>query len=88
MDNFIVINLNMFSNRSQVFIVSAENGMVKQGEYTVEQLPTIVTQLAHESNTYNIKISGNSNYSKLVIYGIEMTEMTKYNENKIQIEVI
>ena len=88
MDNFIIINLNMFSNNSQVFMVSAEKGMVKQGDYTIEQLPAIITQLAHESNVYNVKISGNNNYSKLITYGVEMAEMIKYNENKIQIEVI
>jgi hypothetical protein len=36
MDNFIIINLNMFSNNSQVFMVSAEKGMIKQGDYTIE----------------------------------------------------
>jgi 6-phosphogluconate dehydrogenase (decarboxylating) len=47
-----------------------------------------LAQLAHESQTYSIKIAGSGKYAQLIEYGIETAEMAKYNENKIEIEVI
>ena len=36
----------------------------------------------------SIKIAGSGKYAQLIEYGIETAEMAKYNENKIEIEVI
>ena len=88
MDKYIIINMNMFARENQVFIVSPNEDMKQVGAYTIEQLPEIITSLAHDNDIYNIKIAGGTKYSQLVEYGIETTEMTKYNERKIKVEVI
>lgn len=88
MDKYIVINLNMFARENQVFIVAPNEDMVQVGAYTIEDLPKIVTDLAHSSDIYNVKIAGGTKYSQLVEFGIETTEMTKYNERKIKVEVM
>lgn len=88
MDKYIIININMFARENQVFIVAPEEDMMQVGAYTIEQLPEIISNLAHESEIYHVKIAGGTKYGQLVEYGIETTEMTKYNERKIKVEVI
>jgi hypothetical protein len=78
----------MFARENQVFIVAPNEDMVQVGAYTIEDLPKIVTDLAHSSDIYNVKIAGGTKYSQLVEFGIETTEMTKYNERKIKVEVM
>lgn len=87
-DKYIIINLNMFAKENQVFIVAPNEDIANQGSYSIEQLPNILVELAHNSNIYNIKIAGNSKYAQLVEFGIEQAEMVKYSERKIKIEVI
>ena len=53
MDKYIIINLNMFARENQVFIVAPNEDMVQVGAYTIEDLPKIVTDLAHSSDIYN-----------------------------------
>lgn len=88
MDKYIIINLNMFAAENQVFIVAPNEDMAQHGAYTIEQLPAIIAELAHQTDIYHVKIAGNSKYAKLVEYGIETTEMSKYSERKIEVEVI
>lgn len=88
MDKYIIINMNMFARENQVFIVSPNEDMMQVGAYTIEQLPEIVTTLAHESDIYNVKITGSGKYGQLVEFGIGTNEMLKYNERKIKVEVI
>lgn len=88
MDKYIIINLNMFAVGNQVFIVAPDEEMKLIGAYTIEQLPEAITQLAHENKIYSVKIAGGSKYAQLVEYGIETSEMIKYNERKIKVEVI
>ena len=88
MDKYIIINVNMFARENQVFIVSPNEDMMQVGAYTIEQLPEIISSLAHENNIYNVKIAGGTKYSQLLEYGIETTENLKYNERKIKVEVI
>ena len=88
MDKYIIINVNMFARGNQVFIVVPNQDMKQIGAYTMEQLPEIVTNLAHENNIYDVKIAGGTKYSQLLEYGIETTEMINYNERKIKVEVI
>lgn len=87
MKKYILINLNMFTKDSQVLLFD-EDGEHNNGSYSIKMLPTIITELAHNSKIYNVKIAGNSKFSQLVEFGIQQKEMTKYNENKIEIEVI
>ena len=88
MDKYIIINLNMFAYNNQVSMIDT-NGEVKViGEYAVEQLPNIIANLAHESEVYKVKIIGGSKYAQLVEFGINTAEMLKYNERKIEVEVI
>ena len=88
MDKYIIINVNMFARENQVFIVAPEEDMTQVGAYTIEQLPEVISNLAHENNIYNVKIAGGTKYSQLLEYGIETTENLKYNERKIKVEVI
>ena len=88
MDKYIIINVNMFARENPVFIVAANEYMYQVGSYTIEQLPEIISQLAHDRDIYNVKIAGGTKYSQLLEYGIETTENLKYNERKIQVEVI
>lgn len=87
MNKFIVVNLNMFSANSRVTLYD-ECGVYEQGKFSIENLPDVVTELAHNSDTYNVKIAGDSKFSQLVEFGIQQKEMTKYSERKIEIEVI
>ena len=88
MDKYIIINVNMFAHENPVFIVATNEDMYQVGSYTIEQLPEIISQLAHDRDIYNVKIAGGTKYSQLLEYGIETTENLKYNERKIQVEVI
>ena len=88
MDKYIIINMNMFARENQVFIVSPNEDMKQVGAYTIEQLPEIITSLAHDTNIYHVKIAGSGKYSQLIEFGIGTNEMLKYNERKIEVEVI
>ena len=88
MDKYIIINVNMFARDSQVFIVSPNEDMVQVGAYSLEELPNIVTDLAHSTDIYSVKIAGGTKFAQLIEFGIETNEMTKYNERKIKVEVI
>lgn len=88
MNKYIVINMNMFARENQVFIVSPDKDIYQVGAYTIEQLPEIISELAHESDIYKVKIAGGAKYSQLIEFGIGQTEMLKYNERKIEVEVI
>ena len=78
----------MFAHENPVFIVAPNEDMYQVGSYTIEQLPEIISQLAHDRDIYNVKIAGGTKYNQLLEYGIETTESLKYNERKIQVEVI
>ena len=78
----------MFARENPVFIVAPNEDMCQVGSYTIEQLPEIISQIAHDRDIYNVKIAGGTKYSQLLEYGIETTENLKYNERKIQVEVI
>ena len=89
MDKYILINLNMFAVNNQVLVINGSNADTSEiGAYSIEQLPDVIAELAHETGIYKIKIAGNSKFAELVNYGITTKEMFKYNENKIEIEVI
>ena len=88
MDKYIIINVNMFARENQVFIVAPNEDTMQVDAYTIEQLPEIISQLAHESDIYKVKIAGGTKYGQLIEFGIGTSEMTKYNERKIEVEVI
>ena len=88
MDKCIFINVNMFTRNSQVFINYEANNPSFIGNYPLEGLPKVTIDLAHTKEIYNVKISGASKFAQLIEYEINSKEMTKYNENKIKVEVI
>ena len=88
MDKYIIINVNMFARENQVFIIAPNEDMKQIGAYTIEQLPEIISELAHEIDIYDVKIAGGTKYGKLLEYGIETTENLKYNMRKIKVEVM
>ena len=88
MDKYIIINMNMFARENQVFIVSPNEDMVQVGAYTIEELPKIISDLAHSTDIYNVKIAGSDKFSQLIEFGIGAAENLKYNERKIEVEVI
>ena len=87
-DKYIIINVNMFARENQVFIVAPDEDMMQVGAYTIEQLPEVISNLAHESDIYKVKIAGGTKYGQLIEFGIGTSEMLKYNERKIEVEVI
>lgn len=87
MDKYIVANVNMFSRKNQVVIIDSEVLTFDQN-YSLEQLPEIILQLAYENNIYNVKLAGAGKFAQLIEYEINSKEITKYNENKIEVEVI
>ena len=78
----------MFSLESKIMLAAPGAEPIELGSYGIKQIPEAVVALAHEHNAYNVKISGGEKYSQLIEYGIESTEMAKYSENKIKVEVI
>ena len=88
MDKQIIIQLNMFAESHPVYVLSEEEGAESLGSYSVEILPDFITQFAHDSDIYKVKIVGDSKYAPLVEYGIHSLEATKYSKNNIEIEVI
>ena len=88
MDKYIIININMFTLENQVFIVAPGADMTQVGAYTIEQLPDVITNLAYKSDIYKVKIAGGTKYGQLIEFGIGTSEMLKYNERKIEVEVI
>lgn len=88
MDKYIIININMFARQNQVFIVTPGEDMMQVGAYTIEQLPEVISNLAYESDIYKVKIAGGIKYGQLIEFGIGSSEMLKYNERKIEVEVI
>lgn len=87
MDKYVIINMNLFTMNNQVLIIENDN-VNPVGAYTLEELPNVVSTLAHDQNIGLVKIAGAAKYAKLVEYGIETAEMSKYNERKIKIEVM
>ena len=87
MDKYIIVNLNMFAKESKVFVADKKNLNLIE-TYSIEELPDVITALAHKNDIYTVKIAGNSKFAQLIEYGIETNEMTKYNERKIKVEVI
>ena len=87
MDKYIVINMSMFTMAHQVFVV--ENGAsTDKGSYSIEALPEAICIIAYNEDIYNVKVLGGSKYNQLLEFGIGSTDMLKYNERKIKVEVI
>ena len=88
MDKYIIIIVNLFARNSQVFVNYENENPSFIGGYTLEELPKVIVNLAHTENIYKVKITGANKFSQLIEFGIEQNEMTKYNENKIEVEVM
>lgn len=58
------------------------------GSYTLKDLPNTLVTLAHNEDIYDVKIIGGEKYSQLIEYEIGSLENLKFNERKIEIEVI
>ena len=88
MDKYIIVNVSMFAVENQVMIAGADQDTELVGSYSIQDLPSIISAMAHEQNIYKVKLIGGAKYSQLIEFGIESAEKAKYNENKIEIEVI
>lgn len=91
MNKYIVINLNMFSLQNQISIVESQADSHTErliGSYTLKDLPNTLVTLAHNEDIYDVKIIGGEKYSQLIEYEIGSLENLKFNERKIEIEVI
>lgn len=87
MDNYIIINMNLFTLNHSVYVI--ENGKSREaGNYSIENLPEAICIIAYAENIYKVKILGGAKYSQLIEFGIGSMEMRKYNERKIEVEVI
>ena len=88
MDKCIIVNIDMFSKKNKIFICSDIESPTLIGNYSVEELPQVIVDLARGESIYSVKIIGANKFSQLIEFGIAQKEMTKYNENKIKVEVI
>lgn len=89
MDNkYIVININMFDRESPVFMVAPNEDICQLGAFTIDKIPDAVLQLAYDNDIYDVKIAGGSKYGLLIEHEMEVSEMIKYNNKKIKIEVL
>ena len=89
MDNYIYINLDLFAKESSMFLAddtTSEPNFI--GKYSLAELPKAIVEQAYINNVYKVKIVGSNKFSQLIEYEIASKEITKYNENKIEIEVI
>ena len=89
MDNYIVVNMNMFALKSPVFITDSTGATEVIGAYALTELPKVIVELAHDKNIFKVKLNAGANkFAQLVEYEIGSIENTKYSERKIEIEVI
>ena len=89
MDNYIYINIDLFAKESSIFLADdtkSEPNFI--GKYSLAELPKAIVEQAYINNTYKVKIVGSNKFSQLIEYEIASKEITKYNENKIEVEVI
>ena len=89
MDNFIYGYIDLFAKESSMFL--ADNSISEPsfiGKYSLAELPKAIVEQAYINSTYKVKIVGSNKFSQLIEYEIASKEITKYNENKIEVEVI
>ena len=87
MDNYIVVNFNMFTLNHSIFLIKNKETF-KIGAYTLEDLPAALVYNCAKENEYNVKISGNKQYLDEFISMVSAEEALQYSENRIRIEVI
>lgn len=89
MDNYIYVNIDLFAKESSMFLAddtTSEPNFI--GKYSLAELPKAIVKQAYINDVYKIKIVGSNKFSQLIEYEIASKEITKYNENKIEVEVI
>lgn len=87
MDNYIVVNFNMFTLNHSIFLIKNKE-TYKIGTYTLNDLPAALVYNCAKENEYNVKISGNKQYLEEFVNMVGAEEARQYSENKIKIEVI
>ena len=87
MDKNIVLAFNLFTLEHSIFITGSDS-VEKVGQYKLEDIPEVITSLAKEKEIYSIKLGGMTSFAEKLIEDIKEKEMTKYSENKLEIEVI
>lgn len=87
MDKNIVLAFNLFTLEHSIFITGS-NSVEKVGQYKLEEIPEVITSLAKEKEIYSIKLGGITSFAEKLIEDIKKEEMTKYSENKLEIEVM
>jgi len=88
MDKYIMVNLNMFSATHSIVVCGPGDTVEYLGAQALGHIPKFVAQYAHENNIYKVKLIGAAKFAQLIEYEIQTLEMTNYNENKIEIEVL
>ena len=87
MDKNIVLAFNLFTLEHSIFITGSDS-VEKVGQYKLEEIPEVITSLAKEKEIYSIKLGGMTSFAEKLIEDIKEKEMTKYSENKLEIEVM
>ena len=88
MDKYIMVNLNMFAATHSIVVCGPGDAVEYLTSQPIAHIPKFVAQYAHENDIYKIKLIGASKFAQLIEYEIQALEMTNYNENKIEIEVL
>ena len=87
MDKNIVLAFNLFTLEHSIFITGSDS-VEKIGQYKLEEIPEVITSLAKEKEIYSIKLGGMTSFAEKLIEDIKEKEITKYSENKLEIEVM
>lgn len=77
-DSKIVVVINMFTITQNIYLPT---GQIVNA--SLNELAEIVPDLCYENEVYAVEIRGAATYIPKVIHDMELTEMTKYNANKI-----
>lgn len=83
----IISVIKPFTYTQNIFVYEGGN-KIDTISTNLNELPNILFDLVDKYETNDIELVGNLKFSKGIKGKIEIAEMTKYNENKLNIELI
>lgn len=87
MNNYLLVNLNMFTLNNVITLVK-ENSASTLGYFPYDDLPEVIIALSKDYNINKVKFSGFKEYVNLVEPEVREKEKKLYGVNKLEIEVI
>ena len=72
----------------QTFYVYQDGNKLEITQARIKDIPDTVLELSRTYDVYQVDLSGSKHFSKGIIQKIQEEEITKYNENKLNIRCI